>query len=102
MGVYAIVPGRQEETLKQVAEAHATGKPVIGYLQLLNSPDMSAAWIAEMKREIRFRQDMVSKQLRAHMLPHLQPNMTSIGLGGKAAGIARNLRRRTNGSATAA
>jgi hypothetical protein len=81
----------QHEALDAVAAAHAAGAPVIGYLQLLSSPDMSAAWIAEMKREIKFGKDMVSKHLKRHMLPRLHPDDDARARGRRAARIAENL-----------
>ena len=63
----------QAEVLAAIADAQQKNEPVIGHLQLLNSPDMSAAWITEMRREIKFGKDMVSKRLRRHMLPRAPP-----------------------------
>jgi hypothetical protein len=81
----------QRATLAAVAEAQKANEPVIGHLQLLNSPDMSAAWISEMEREIKFGKDMVSKQLRRHMLPRLLPDADPRQLGQRASQIASNL-----------
>lgn len=81
----------QKATLDAVAEAQKQNEPVIGHLQLLNSPDMSAAWITEMEREIKFGKDMVSKHLRAYMLPRLLPDADRRALGSRAANIASNL-----------
>ena len=81
----------QAGTLAAVAEAQKNGEPVIGHLQLLNSPDMGAAWITEMEREIKFGKDVVSKQLRKHMLPRLHPHDDARALGRRAARIAGNL-----------
>jgi hypothetical protein len=81
----------QRATLAAVAEAQGAGKPVIGLLQLLNSPDMGAAWIAEMEREIKFGQDMVSKHLKKYMLPRLHNGADARQLGARAARIARDL-----------
>ncbi len=81
----------QSAALQAVAEAQSNEEPVIGHLQLLNSPDMSAAWIKEMEREIKFGKDMVGKHLRRHMLPRLSPNAGAQSLGQKAARIANNL-----------
>jgi Serine dehydrogenase proteinase len=81
----------QRAALKAVADAQTNEEPVIGHLQLLNSPDMSAAWIKEMEREIKFGKDMVSKHLRRHMLPRLDPKADARSLGTKASRIASNL-----------
>jgi hypothetical protein len=81
----------QKAALRAVAEAQTKEEPVIGHLQLLNSPDMSAAWIKEMEREIKFGKDMVSKHLRRHMLPRLDPDADARVLGTKASRIASNL-----------
>lgn len=81
----------QQETLDAVAQAQRDGKPVIGYLHLLSSPEMSAAWIEEMKREIKFGKDVVAKHLKKHMLPRLHPKVDARGLGRKATSIASNL-----------
>jgi Serine dehydrogenase proteinase len=81
----------QKSALAAVAAAQAKKEPVIGHLQLLNSPDMSAAWIAEMEREIKFGKDMVSKRLVKHMLPRLLKDADSKALGQQAARIARDL-----------
>ena len=81
----------QKSALAAVAAAQARKEPVIGHLQLLNSPDMSAAWIAEMEREIKFGKDMVSKRLVKHMLPRLLKDANSKALGQQAARIARDL-----------
>jgi hypothetical protein len=81
----------QKAALQAVAEAQSKEEPVIGHLQLLNSPDMSAAWIKEMEREIKFGKDMVSKHLRRHMLPRLNPTAEAPALGSKASRIASNL-----------
>jgi len=81
----------QRSALAAVAAAQAKKEPVIGHLQLLNSPDMSAAWIAEMEREIKFGKDMVSKRLVKHMLPRLLKNADSRALGQQASRIARDL-----------
>lgn len=81
----------QKAALKAVADAQSKEEPVIGHLQLLNSPDMSAAWIKEMEREIKFGKDMVSKHLRRHMLPRLDPTAEARTLGMKASRIASNL-----------
>lgn len=81
----------QKAALQAVAEAQTKEEPVIGHLQLLNSPDMSAAWIKEMEREIKFGKDMVSKHLRRHMLPRLDPDADARVLGTKAWRIASNL-----------
>jgi Serine dehydrogenase proteinase len=81
----------QKTVLKAIAEAQNKEEPVIGHLQLLNSPDMSAAWIKEMEREIKFGKDMVSKHLRRHMLPRLDSTAEARTLGQKASRIASNL-----------
>jgi Serine dehydrogenase proteinase len=81
----------QQAVLKAVEDAQQKGKPVIGHLQLLNSPDMSAAWIAEMEREIKFGQDLVSKHLKRHMLPRLYGDDDPQALGRRAKRIARDL-----------
>ena len=81
----------QKAVLAAIAEAQNNNEPVIGHLQLLNSPDMSAAWITEMEREIKFGKDMVSKHLRKHMLPRLLPGSDSKVLGQRAARIANDL-----------
>jgi hypothetical protein len=81
----------QKAVLREVAAAQQKKEPVIGHLQLLNAPDMSAAWIKEMEREIKFGQDMVSKHLRKYMLPRLHPGADSKVLGQRAARIARDL-----------
>ena len=81
----------QKAALQAVAQAQTKEEPVIGHLQLLNSPDMSAAWIKEMEREIKFGKDMVSKHLRRHMLPRLHPGADARALGTKASRIASNL-----------
>ena len=81
----------QNETLEAVAAAQAANQPVIGHLQLLSSPDMSAAWIAEMRREIKFGKDMVSKHLKRYMLPRLYANDDARARGRRAARIAENL-----------
>lgn len=81
----------QQAVLKAIADAQKREEPVIGHLQLLNSPEMSAAWIKEMEREIKFGKDMVSKHLRRHMLPRLMPDADPRALGRRASGIASNL-----------
>ena len=78
----------QTDALAAVARAQQKNEPVIGHLQLLNSPDMSAAWITEMQREIK---DMVSKHLRKHMLPRLLPKANARALGARASRIANDL-----------
>jgi len=81
----------QKGVLAAVSRAQQKGEPVIGHLQLLNSPDMSAAWITEMEREIKFGKDMVGKHLRKHMLPRLLPAADTKELGQRAARIANDL-----------
>jgi hypothetical protein len=81
----------QKSVLEAVAEAQSKNEPVIGHLQLLNAPDMSAAWIAEMERELKFGKDMVSKHLRKYMLPRVMTGADSRALGQAAARIANNL-----------
>lgn len=81
----------QKSVLAAVARAQRKNEPIIGHLQLLNSPDMSAAWIAEMEREIKFGKDMVSKKLVKHMLPRLLKGADAKALGQQAARIAGNL-----------
>jgi hypothetical protein len=81
----------QKSALAAVAAAQTKGEPVIGHLQLLNSPDMSAAWISEMEREIKFGKDMVTKHLRRYMLPRLLKGADARTLGQNAARIAGNL-----------
>jgi hypothetical protein len=81
----------QKETLDAVDAAQQKGNPVIGYLQLLSSPDMSAAWISEMRREIKFGKDMVTKHLKRYMLPRLHEKDDALALGRRAARIANNL-----------
>ena len=81
----------QAAALEAVAEAQAKKNPVIGHLQLLNSPEMSPAWIAEMKREIDFGKDLVSKYLKRYMLPRLHPRAKANTLGTRASRIARDL-----------
>jgi hypothetical protein len=81
----------QKEALAAVARAQSRNQPVIGHLQLLNSPEVGAAWIAEMEREIKFGRDVVSKHLKRHMLPRLDPDADARSLGRRAGGIARDL-----------
>jgi hypothetical protein len=81
----------QTAELAAVAKAQQKKEPVIGHLQLLNSPDMSAAWITEMQREIKFGKDMVGKHLRKHMLPRLLPKADARALGARASRIASDL-----------
>lgn len=81
----------QKEVLRGVADAQSKKEPVIGFLQLLNSPEMSAAWITEMKREIKFGKDMVSKHLRSYMLPRVLKEANARTLGQRASQIANNL-----------
>ena len=81
----------QRQTLEAVAQAQNDSRPVIGYLQLLNSAEMSPAWIAEMEREIKFGQDMVANLLKRHMLPRLHPKAKASTLGNRAGRIARDL-----------
>jgi len=81
----------QKSVLEGVAKAQKNNEPVIGHLQLLNAPDMSAAWIAEMERELKFGKDMVSKHLRKYMLPRIMKDADSRALGRAAARIADNL-----------
>lgn len=81
----------QKSALAAVANAQKKGEPVIGHLQLLNSPEMSAAWISEMDREIKFGKDMVSKHLKKHMLPRLLDGADPRTLGQAATRIAGNL-----------
>jgi Serine dehydrogenase proteinase len=86
----------QKEALKEIERAQNENRPVIGYLQLLNSSDMSAAWIAEMTREIKFGQDMATKHLKRFMLPRLHPDATSQKLGSTARRIANDLSQANN------
>lgn len=44
-----------------------------------------------MEREIKFGKDMVSKHLRRHMLPRLDPDAQAQALGTRASRIAANL-----------
>jgi hypothetical protein len=81
----------QKSVLTAVAKAQKKSEPVIGHLQLLNSPEMSAAWISEMEREIKFGKDMVSKHLKKHMLPRLLKGADARTLGQTATRIAGNL-----------
>ncbi len=81
----------QADALEAVADAQEAGRPVVGHLQLLSAPEMSAAWIAEMKREIKFGKDVVSKHLKKYMLPRLYPDLESRQLARKASSIATNL-----------
>lgn len=86
----------QQEAPKEVERAHTEGRPVIGYLQLLNSPDMAASWIAEMRREIKFGQDMATKHLKRHMLPRLHTGASAQKLGSAARRIANDLSQANN------
>jgi hypothetical protein len=79
------------ETLQRIADAQANNQPVIGYLQQLNAPEMSPAWIAEMKREIKFGQDLVAKNLRKHMMTRMHPDEPARRIGQRASRIARDL-----------
>jgi len=81
----------QKAALEGVAKAQDEGQPVIGHLQLLNTPEMGAAWIAEMEREIKFGKDVVSKHLKRHMLPRLDGDADARALGRRASSIAQNL-----------
>lgn len=81
----------QKDALAAIAKAQAAKQPVIGHLQLLNGPEMSPAWIAEMKREIKFGQDLVAKNLKRYMLPRLYKDDTPAQLGTRAGRIARDL-----------
>jgi serine dehydrogenase proteinase len=81
----------QATMLKSIEEAQEKDASLIGYLQLLNAPEMSPAWIAEMRREIKFGQDLVAKLLKTHMLPRINRDLDARQLGAKASRIARDL-----------
>jgi hypothetical protein len=51
----------QSDVLESIEQAQKDERSIIGYISLLNSADMSPAFIAEMRREIAFGQDLVSK-----------------------------------------
>lgn len=81
----------QKSALKGIAKAQTDKQPTIGYLQLLNAPEMSPAWITEMEREIKFGQDVVAGFLKRHMMPRLHPGETPAQRGRRAHAIARDL-----------